>query len=573
MRHAIIDSETKILLEDSMRYFRSFVTTLVVVCSLPLIATPPPQQPPALPPQLTLLPPPALPPLRSVGPALPMTASHIRSLAVSATTENALLAAYAPQTTASTAAAATTSESSVPLHYSRRYVPTTATTPLQPYYALVWDAPPAREQETTLIINSIYNQGVDRTIHASMRYPGEQATNPVVYIKTDFAAAFAAPTRYSYSGDPALAQNPYHFFGPNGSGDRMYLCATDFSLGKEQSQLDVFYTSDGGLNFMGPTKLWEGGHKPPDNHIWFADKPAIAVSWGNTTRGIVYVAAIGVDLSSNTDLNPNHILVFRSDDGGVTFLPTADLVFQAQYPAVAIPTRAPQAPQIVVDSANGNVFLVWLDWSTDKIYGAWAGPSATSFQVLSTEIGAGTFLKPGADVLGGSSDPNVQARSVLVARYNAGSHRVFVVWHARQTPSTVDADIFLAMLDTSTFTFTKRATPVNTGLANDQWNPAVDTGLGGEVLVTFYDRRRDGLNRNYQLWSKKLNSTGVDIDALDTEITVGGSSSPWSAPLLLGGFYGTLGEYQDVWFWRDWTSSYIFAPGGTVGVYTSHTVR
>ena len=101
-------------------------------------------------------------------------------------------------------------------------------------------------------------------------------------------------------------------------------------------------------------------------------------------------------------------------------------VFRAQLP-VTVTGSGIHSPTVLVDSSNSTVYLMWISYNDNKIYIATVLNGGLS---LSTPIG---FDAGGVDLITGSSDVSVLARSLLHVRYNSVDHSIGVVWHRRET--------------------------------------------------------------------------------------------------------------------------------------------
>lgn len=541
-----------------MKLGRYFLMTVVLAIASNVSASQPPKTPDR--PLLTFAPTPDAVASPGVGPIVPMTPEHIKSLPVSATTAHLLLypddsAAQLPTTQP----------------FSIVYQPDT--TVIGTYTLVYSAADPYRQQEPTHLTNTVNGSNV--TVTAFMEFQTCcPSAGPRLKAKSSLSSVtYDLPTVYSYSGDAAVAQNSY---STGVAPKRMYVLGTDFASPHWPSMLQLWYTDDGGATALhGPTMLWRDGYDPR-SHRWFADKPAITVSAYPATKGYIYAAAARVDLSSNPNMNPNQILVFRSTDGGASFTRTVVLSMACSGAACQpiLLENSPQCPQLAVDSVSGNVYLIWLDWTTNRIYAAVAAPEATSFTLLSS-IPAGTFLWASPLI-----KDRIWAQSMIATRFNAVARRVGVVWHARVDGSN-NADVEFAELNTTTNAWssfnsdTKRR--VNDASTKDQWNPALDYDGNGNWLVLWYDSRQDSNGLNYRIFARMLHADGTDLDTSDTQITSDDSYYGQLAIYHVDSVTGIpdqfgAGEYQDVWYWTDWKGSHIYAPYNThVGVYSTDT--
>ncbi len=77
--------------------------------------------------------------------------------------------------------------------------------------------------------------------------------------------------------------------------------------------------------------------------------------------------------------------------------------------------------------------------------------------------------------------------------------------------------------------------------SRDQFMPAIDFDLTGNMIVTFYDRRDDWQNILYHLYSARINSSG---NRLEPNIRV---STFQSDPRNYTVYTNFIGDYQDVW--------------------------
>jgi hypothetical protein len=312
-----------------------------------------------------------------------------------------------------------------------------------------------RQQETTVITNSNLTYG-DVTISAFMQYQSccpVPDRRPRIYMRTIYSI-YDLPSLYTSTGDPASAENSY---GSGIAPYRMYIVGTDFEPDRRWSAIQMWFTDDGnnlGCAVQNPfcrNLIWSDGN-PPGYHAWFADKPSVAVSRNPATLGYVYVVAARADIDSTPNVNPNQLIIFRSTDG-VTFNLTAVLssnyVSPPQNPY--LPSNAVTAPQIVVDT-NGGVFVIWLDWSTNRIYAAKSGPDASNF-ILLPSLDAYTLNGPSNQTLPGFT-PTIQALSTLNARANLVAHRVGIVWHAREGALNSNTNVFFAAINTDINTWT-----------------------------------------------------------------------------------------------------------------------
>jgi len=558
------------------------ITAIALVTSLvPLYGTPPPELPTPLPPQIVLPTPPTPHFAVGVGPVTPPTPAIVGHMVISPTAAHSLLESFA---SGKSLAIATESASQTYLgtaDTAKRFVAAPDATIVQAMNLTCCDDALV-EQETTLVMNTIGT--TDYTTSAFMLYTGTApngvATGNQVVVRSNSSAGARITTQLpsayganGRTGDPAIAENPYPPSQSTIGPDRVYIAATDGYASHTPSRLAVWFSDNGGAWFFPAVTVKEECCADANGHHHFEDKPTIAVSWNGGTLGKVYVAAVRIDLDSTDYVhNPLELVIFRSDNGGVSFVPTATLSSKATSTPQLV-SNTPHAPQIIVDQFNGNVYLIWLDWNTNMIYAAWSGPDAASWTLL-TPFAAGTFLY-NSDLLSDPAGGTVQARSMLNGRMNlySGGRNIGVVWHARESTG-LHADVKYNALSLSSNTWIGTRTVsqiVNDGF--DQWNGSLDHDGNGTVIVMYYDRREN--STYYRVYADVLNPDGTrPAGQVDTKVTLGAFSDPRRAPLVsVAPIYYTLGEYMDTWWWRDWKSCYIYAPtypyNGNCGIYES----
>ena len=83
---------------------------------------------------------------------------------------------------------------------------------------------------------------------------------------------------------------------------------------------------------------------------------------------------------------------------------------------------------------------------------------------------------------------------------------------------------------------------ISDAITNDQFMPALDFDLSGDLTVTFYDRRGDPNNILYNEYMARIASTGSPLQA-NTLV-----STFQSDPTKYTGHYpGFIGDYHDIW--------------------------
>lgn len=303
------------------------------------------------------------------------------------------------------------------------------------------------------------------------------------------------------------------------------------------------------------------------NPQWVIDKPSIAVSLGPDSPGWVYVVATRTALTGPTTANPNQLMVFRSTNGGgFTWVAVIANNYASPTQSFRLATMSPTCFSVVVDHTTGNVYVIWLDWTTNRIYAARSDRNAQVFTDLGS-IPANTFLSNSLTAINVDNLPDtsgtvvVQARSMLNVRYNWKATGIGIVWHARE-PAGDHSDVFFASIDTTTGQWRPTRKIGHAPSGTDQWHPALDFNGLGEWLVTYFDRRMDTIaKRNYEIFATKVSSDGSEDDTYDVEVTANDPSDPIKMDAIQTNLY-TVGEYQDVWWWGGvWTAAYPFGPG------------
>jgi|GEM_PF-1196369 len=376
------------------------------------------------------------------------------------------------------------------------------------------DSPQDVEPSTVTLTAS----GVDRTVTSYIQYEG--GTTPRIHYAstTDFSTfqhgAMPVPGGYSFTGDPFMDENPY---AGGVAGYRTYCAGMAFNSGEQNAPnaIAVWHSdpSDNGSWTASPTIADNRGAG------YFLDKPALAVSWHNSTDlGYVYLAYVSYDY---VNLN-TAIVVARSVDGGATF-PLKTVVAYGQAPAT---NHGVANPQIVVAPGSGAVYVIWLDFGANQIQMARSTDFAATFGAH--EVAANTTLTTG-NLTGG-----IRAETVPMARYNSVTNSILLVWHDTTANGT---NVEYAYKDINGWH--NPASPVQF-TANDQFMPAVDFNGAGNVIITYYDRHADPANTAYRAYEAYITTSGTRIDANDN----------W-----MGGFDSTangndfIGDYQGVWDW------------------------
>lgn len=381
--------------------------------------------------------------------------------------------------------------------------------------------------------------GVDRTFSSFITY--ETSTTPRIHYAstTDFSSfqrgAMPAPSGYSISGDPFMDENPY----TGGVAPLRVYCAgiafnNIFTPQNAPNAIAVWHSdpSDNG-NFTASATI-------ADNRGvgYFLDKPALAVSWHNSTDlGYVYLAYVSYDYVNSNSA----IVVARSTDGGASF-PTKTVIAYGPNSAAAVAN-----PQIVVSANTGAVYVLWVDFGLNQIQMARSTDFGVTFGAHEV-AGSGTMTT-------GTLTGGIRAETVPMARFNSTANSLDVVWH--DNAASGGTQVEYSYKDSTGWH--QLTTAVTQFTANDQFMPAIDFNVAGNIVITYYDRHADPANTAYRAYEAYLTATGTRIDANDG--WMGGFDSTASG----GGSF--IGDYQGVW---DWTySTGERAVGSWIGVQSS----
>ncbi len=191
--------------------------------------------------------------------------------------------------------------------------------------------------------------------------------------------------------------------------------------------------------------------------------------------------------------------------------------------------------QILVDSAGGYLYVFWIDFGRGEVRRATSLNFGQSWSAPETVAAGRNFLTANDSING-----PLRAASVLMARYNGTSRRLDVVWHEREAAGSPNTDVFFASKGVGE-AWDVRRLPVT--LTNDQFMPALDYDPFGGVLVTYYTRRSDPQNQQF-------NTDDVLVDGRGNFVRAEEHVSPFASPVpgAEATFSGFIGDYQDVWY-------------------------
>ncbi len=366
--------------------------------------------------------------------------------------------------------------------------------------------------------------GTQYSVSAWIKYGPPQKYASIYYAYTTNFSSFTTgqlsiPAGYTRSADPQTAVNPY----TGGiAGKRVYVAGllhngnfTDISA------IGVWRTDTGGATWSGPTIV-----EMRSNH-YLLDRPAIAVSTHPNTLGYVYVAYVSVN---EYDRTQNALVVERSTDGGLSF-----------GTPVVISIGRVTAPDLVVDSNTGKLYVFWLDNTNQRIVVA----SSTDYG-----ISFGWYEQvTGPYYLGPTIYPGVPAQTCALARFHYQSGRVIVTWmgYSAETGSMEVYYSYKPCTSNCNAWGWRNAIQVNDNSTNDQFMPAIDFNSAGNVVIAFYDRRDDPQNKKYHEYYAYLNVDGVRLEP-NTRIT-SSQSDPTLISTVAGADAFFIGDYQSLWDW------------------------
>ncbi|HEX2833952.1 MAG TPA: hypothetical protein VHW00_13155 [Thermoanaerobaculia bacterium] len=266
------------------------------------------------------------------------------------------------------------------------------------------------------------------------------------------------------------------------------------------------------------------------------DKPVIDVSWYSGTLGYVYVSYIEWH---NDDVGQSRVMLRRSTNLTKRCRPTGGGCIDPFEAPVAVASGADAGnlarPQVVVNSTNGNVYVLYISGYTGAIYmkkstdyGVTFGPQIKISNITRTEH----YL----------NQTSARAFSVPIARYNPVTNKLMVVWHQGETLAN-DTDLYYTFFDPDTATSSTNFNVKHIVLPYEQWSPSVDNDDSGKALISYYD------NNEGAGWG--FRQMGLYVDASGNKVT---SVSPNPASLNYGGAglltpSNVFGEYHDLVFW------------------------
>ena len=494
-----------------MTRIRSLAAVITLAATTTLLAgpltpdKPNAQLPPALRPAVTI--PIHITPTPVPDPRGPMTAARMKGLVVSAPYRAAMLREVGESGDV-TAADAITQTS--PANRLGRLRPTTMTDRFGTTSNLTNDH--TTDTEPTVI--SLLKGSVVHTVAVSTRFADGVHAHLYSWHSTSLQSfdgpyELTIPQGWNYSqvGDPYLSANGYTTGLYPG---RIYCVSAMFNdrTGNTPSAIVLWISDDNGVTWT-PSVVASasgGGH--------LLDKPSVTVSNHPGTRGYVYVSWVDININNNTG---SSVSVSRSTNGGATFSRTLLSFDYVQF------------PQVVVNPNNGTVSAVWTNLTNSQILMASSSDYGVTFGAH--EVVAGGNLLADNTLLNGG----MVANSIPAVRYDWPANRIVVVY----TGTGLGTDIYYTFkpgcTNCNAYGWQQPIQIVNDS-TNDQFMPAIDFKLNGDVVVSYYDRRDDQYNVYYREYVTHMTPSGTRLYESQA------ANAPVSYPVGR-----SIGDYQDIW--------------------------
>lgn len=337
------------------------------------------------------------------------------------------------------------------------------------------------------------------------------------------------PGGYSTYGDNWTSENAFS----DGVGPRrIYVTGLMFNISNDPNNLNkptnpsairTWYSDNGGAT-------WNNGWNVDqrDSGIFMLDKPASDVFWYSGTRDYFYVAY--------TDLVAPQSVIIRESTSGVQSgrcLSPGHCIPPTFTEAVVTSAHFPTFAQVVVNSSNGHLYVLWASTATSEIRmkrsldGSVTNLDPTEYIVANGFTLAGT-------VSNDSANP-IKAESIPHARFKPVTNRVMLTWHGLDAGSAGTTDIFYTSFDADAL---QPGSPVPSRVAirsnGDQFQPNLDNDNFGNALVTYFSNEFN--HEQYQLFGAYISTSNV-ISPGPTPLSSATPNLPF------------IGDYRDTFYW------------------------
>lgn len=371
---------------------------------------------------------------------------------------------------------------------------------------------------------------------------------------TTAPAYVGMPAGYTDSGDPVLAENPQTY---GSAPDRTFIAGLTFNRdlsghGVGPSSVRVWGADNADFPYSPPNDAWsatgsEVASRPAfttDQQLML-DKPWMDVSWYTSTQGYAYVVYTEENLlnrlmdrilfkESPTGVSPR----CRPAGGGCGDAWSAEYVV-----AGGTGNSYVGEPQVVVNSNNGDVYVLWVDTYDYYIKMRTWNESTQSF-------GSVQYVAYVPNYEFGNGDNNKVLATIPCVRFNSVSNKIMVIWHAKD--GTSESMYYTVATPGSNFVTPVRLRPESADLLA----PTIDNDSSGNTLIGYYARS----GANYPSYFGTYHQSVLTIDPASGVVI--------SGPFILNGTdasYFDLGDYQGLWRWTYpdgafFTSSWIARP-------------
>ncbi|MEA2237680.1 MAG: hypothetical protein QOC81_2404 [Thermoanaerobaculia bacterium] len=311
-------------------------------------------------------------------------------------------------------------------------------------------------------------------------------------------------------------------------------------IGISPSQVRIYYTLNGGVTWTGGTPVdYRTNSTDP-----LLDKPAMDVSWYTQTLGNIYVAYVEAG-------NPQRVILRWNTDGLWTMCrPAGGGCLPINWHETTITNvNAPEGPQVVVNSNNGEVYVLWATQSPS--------PAEIRMRRATYNSQDPTNLTFGPEIVVANNYTNVWTLSngmrsptvTFQARFNPSApagNSLSVTWNATNSGSLGTA-LYYTSFNGSTI---QQTDPVPArqryDAAGEQFQGVVDNDDTGNLLLSYYSTQNDGALLRYQLMGMYLTPDGVTQLIGPTVLNSTLNSNRYDVYPYDGVF---IGDYHDIFYW------------------------